>query len=253
MNNDQTLDIYWKFNEAASFYINESFHYANEMMKYMVALIIFPKILDKIDPTDKDREIAKSSNIPNDPIDLMRCNSSGLSEETITMMSYSWAACRRAAAKIPNYYFPNNTHCECVELLGHVNNLCFLLEALTNRHLLFLNQIKVIDNFSYNKLENEKLMTILLYLFKGNQSNIAFDKISVLYQLRNKSVHYTPKNLKSISIQLDELVKIWEQVILIMVHFENKEQFAETSYSKQLKQNVEEFKDKWMTNPNKET
>ena len=152
-------------------------------------------------------------------------------------------------SKHKSYNFEQKYICENIELLGHVNNLAFFIETLTYRHLQFLLHIKEINDFIYRQMDSAGILKILLFILKDElkRGNIAINHIANLFSLRNKAVHYTPRNSESIKIQLDELVRLWTQVSVLIKFYEEKERFGTKKFSSVLESNRDSFAQRWMT------
>jgi hypothetical protein len=84
MKNNHDIETYSKLAEGANFYLNESFHYINKCMIDELAVFLFAKDIELINPTDNDRKIIGNLNIPDNPIELLRSDiNEVLTDETI--------------------------------------------------------------------------------------------------------------------------------------------------------------------------
>lgn len=247
MKEDINIEDFSNLSGAASFYLTESFHYVDMEMESLLANKLFSLALDKIDPSEEDRIIMSNSNIPDEPIELLRFNVAQMSDQTMSKIEQAWQWAQKIAAG-NSYSFDVKIKCAGVDMLGVINNLNFLLEVLTYRHLLFLYQTKTLDQYTYTKFEQASPIITLLYIFKEQigSGGLEIDKIQFLQKLRNKAVHYTPNNARGFNIQLSELILIWKQLICVFELFEKSEKFEEHSYSTQLKEYIDVFKRRWL-------
>jgi len=146
-----------------------------------------------------------------------------------------------------NHKFKLNHKIDSIEILGHLNNLGFFIETLTNRHLLFLCQSNIIDDFSYSRISTAKIMERLIFIFKEEiiAKKIHLNEITNLFSLRNKTVHYTPDNSIALKPSISELIQIWNQCKKTIEKFEKVEKINEQRFSIQMEIYIRDFKDKW--------
>lgn len=247
MEDKHNIGTYSNLSAAASFYLEQSFHFINEALINEYSAYLFSLELDKIDATDEDREIASNTALPQSPVELQQLDIPDvLSQETLTAMSEAWQK-SITLSRLGYHKFPKSHQIGSIEILGHLNNFGFFIETLVNRHLLFLKQMNEIDAFSYKRISVAKVMERLIFIFKEELASDSFqlDKIVDLFRLRNKTVHYTPDNANSLSPAISQLIPIWNQSIKMLEWFENKEQFAEEKFSEQLKSNSDFIKKNW--------
>jgi len=246
MQEKHDIETYSKLAEGATFFLNESFRYVNESLIDESAAKIFSKLIDKIEPSDKDRELLKTP-MPEKAIDLLQLKRLDvISEETIAKMSFEWHRAQNLA-RTQKAKFKYNHRINSIELLGHLNNLGFFIETLTNRHLLFLVQSKQLDTLSYSRFSTAKIMERLLFIFKDELTTNKFtlNEIANLFSLRNKTVHYTPENAVALKPTISELFQIWKQCIQLIEKFEKVQKFNEIKFSIDLKNHFEQFKQNW--------
>jgi hypothetical protein len=150
-------------------------------------------------------------------------------------MSDAWENSQIRAEK-EKHKFSLDHQIDSIEILGHLNNLGFFMETIINRHLLFLNQSKIIDDFSYSRISISRIMERIIYIFKDdlNKNKIHLNEIQNLFRLRNKTVHFTPDNAKVLKPRISELIKIWNQCSKLIEKLEKKENFNERNFSKQI-------------------
>lgn len=246
MQEKHTIQTYSKLAEGATFFLNESFRYAKEALIDESEAEIFSQLIHKIEPSEKDRELLKTP-MPEKAIDLLQLSRlEVISEETITKMNLEWDKAR-TLARTQKAKFKYNHRINSIELLGHLNNLGFFIETMTNRHLLFLVQSSQLDNLSYSRFSSAKIMERLLFIFKDDLTTNKFNlnEIANLFSLRNKTVHYTPENAVALKPTISELFQIWNQCIQLIEKFEKSQQFNEMKFSIDLKNHFEQFKLKW--------
>lgn len=248
MKKKHDINTFSKLAEGATFYMNESFHYINEALAYESASLIFSKEIESIDPSIDDKKIIDSLSLPEDPIDLLQANIPDvLSENTLKSMSDAWTKAQ-VLSKTKGYKFGLNHVINSIDMLGHLNNFGFFIETLVNRHLLFLNQVKLIDDFSYSRISVAKVMERLIFILKEdlNTNKVHLNEIANLFSLRNKTVHYTPDNAIALKPKVSEMIQIWTQAIKIIERFEKIEKFNEDGFSSLLNNHVNAFKEKWI-------
>ena len=228
------IETYSKLGEGISFYLGESFHYLNESLTYELASVIFSDELQKIDPTDSDRKLLQTENL--EP----------LTDGTTSQMANAWSKAQQMA-RVGHYSFGHQHQINSIEILGHLNNFGFFIETLVNRHLLFLNHTNEIDDLSYSRISTARVIDRLLYIFKDDLklNKVQINEIVNLFSLRNKTVHYTPDNAKSLKPKLSELIQIWKQAKKVIERIERVEKFNEQNFSELLGQYINEINERW--------
>lgn len=247
MSEKHNIDTYSKLELGAAFFLQESFHHIHSALSYEYASILFGKELDKIEPSKADKEIMQTMELPNNAVGILQSNIPDvLSDETLGKMSSSWQK-SQLKANHGKYKFGLNHRIDSIEILGHLNNFGFFIETLINRHLLFLKQTKVIDDFSYARISIAKVMERIIYIFKDdlNDGKIHLNEIVNLFSLRNKTVHFTPDNAKALKPKISELIQIWNQSEKLIKKLEEQEKFNEEKFSKRLANYVKEIKERW--------
>jgi hypothetical protein len=117
------IETYAKLAEGAKFFLDESFRYIDETLKSETASKIYAKLLDKIEPNDKDIEIIKTTEFSNDTIELLQSeDGTVLSEETLEAFRKAWDDANILSQKHVIKY-PLNHQINSIEILGHLNNL----------------------------------------------------------------------------------------------------------------------------------
>jgi len=248
MSKKHEIDTYSKLMLGATFFLQESFHYLNTALKYEFASIIFSKELDAIEPSKEDRNIIEKTNLPNDVVGLLQSNIPDiLTDETTDLISKTWEK-SKYRAETEKHKFGLNHRIDSIEILGHLNNFGFFIETLVNRHLLFLNQTGIIDEFSYSRISTSRIMERLIYIFKNdlNSNKVHLNEITNLFSLRNKTVHFTPDNAIALKPKISELIQIWNQSVKIIRKLEQKEKFNEESFSERLNHHISEIKERWI-------
>lgn len=247
MSHKHNIETYSKLAEGINFYLNESFHYLNESLIYESASIFFSEKIQKIDSTDSDRKLIENTNLPESPVELLQSKTTELlTDETSQRLANEWIKAQEMA-RIEGYRFGLKHIINSIEILGHLNNFGFFIETIINRHLLFLRHSNLIDNLSYSRMSNARTIERLIYLFKEDLglNQIQINEIISLFSLRNKTVHYTPDNAKSLKPRIFELLQIWNQTIKLIERFENIEKFNEDRFSKLLDEHVKIIKKRW--------
>lgn len=240
------LEDFSRLTQATHFYIEESFRHAHNLMTRKLSGLIFKRLIYSIEPTLEDYEIASNFKA-NDPLSFLRNDEAVLTDNTVIKMADAWKTAQQTAVGKSHQYKPIEK-CDGVDMLGIVTNLTFAIEVMTYRHLLYLKEIGAIDRFTYEKLEQSNPAIAIMYIFKGGDKVVVekLDKIQYLYRLRNKAVHYTPKNAQGLAVQLSELIVIWESIVAIFRAYENVELFNEEKMSDKIDQEVTNFKNRWL-------
>jgi hypothetical protein len=241
------IDTYSKLELGAAFFLQESFHHIHSALSYEYASILFSEELDKIEPSKADRQIMSKMDLPNNAVEILQSNiPDALSDATLGKMSTAW---QKAQLKANNskHKFGLNHRIDSIEILGHLNNFGFFIETLINRHLLFLKQTKVIDDFSYARISVAKIMERIIYIFKQdlNDGKIHLNEIVNLFSLRNKTVHFTPDNAIALKPKISELIQIWNQSVKLIKKLEKQERFNEENFSIRLTNHIIEIKERW--------
>jgi hypothetical protein len=207
-----------KLELGGTFFLEESFRYLHTALKSEHTSILFSKELNVIEPSTEDREIINKTQLPDNAVGILQSNIPDvLTIETISLMSNAWQK-SQLRAETEKYKFGLNHRIDSIEILGHLNNFGFFIETLVNRHLLFLNQTGVIDEFSYARISISKIMERLIYIFKDdlNNNKVHLNEITNLFSLRNKTVHFTPDNAIALKPKISELIQIWNQSVKII-------------------------------------
>ncbi|SNQ42452.1 hypothetical protein [Cellulophaga lytica] len=241
------IDTYSKLELGASFFLQESFHHIHSALSYEYASILFAEELEKIEPSKADRKVMDTMNLPNNAVGILQSNIPDiLTDETLGKMSVSWQK-SQLKANNSKHKFGLNHRIDSIEILGHLNNFGFFIETLINRHLLFLKQTKVIDDFSYARISVAKVMERIIYIFKEDLTNgkTQLNEIVNLFSLRNKTVHFTPDNAKALKPKISELIQIWNQSEKLIKKLEKQEKFNEEKFSIRLANHIKEIKERW--------
>ena len=239
---------YMKLADAAEFYLYEAFQNIITALEHELASIFFTKKLEIINAIPEDDEAFRKSNLPNDNISLLRGDYGDvLSNQTQEMISLAMREAEIEAKEASHCFMKTHSvNSTCV--LGHINNLAFFIETLTNRHLLFLKHSGVMDSFTYNQLAQGKILIRLIFVFRHeiDEGKIQLNEITNLFSLRNKTVHYTPDNAISLQVNLETLIKIWEQIVKLIKVFELRENFDEYKFSQKTNEQIQYFKIRWL-------
>jgi hypothetical protein len=247
MNEKYDIDVYSKLESGASFFLQESFNYIHIALSYEYAGILFSEKIENIEPSIKDRKMTEVVDIPDNPVELLQSQMPDvLTEETSKLMYEAWEKSQMEAEN-GSYNFQLNHRITNIEILGHINNLGFFIETLINRHLLFLKQTKVMDDFSYTRVSKARIIERIIYIFKDELRNdkVHLNEIASLFNLRNKTVHFTPDNANALKPRLSELIQIWKQCIKIIEKLEKAEKFTEEKFSERLNNNINYIKERW--------
>ena len=248
MSNRHEIDTYSKLQLGAGFYLQESFHYFHVALKSEFTSLLFAEELNSIEPSKEDRKIMEDISLPKNAISILQSNIPDiLTKETINLIAESFFQKSKFRVESEKHKFGLDHRIASIEILGHLNNFGFFIETLTNRHLLFLRQTEVIDQFSYARISTSKIMERLIYIFKEelNNNQVHLNEITNLFSLRNKTVHYTPDNAIALKPKISELIQIWKQCAKIIKRLEKKEKFNEESFSKILENYITEVKTNW--------
>lgn len=248
MKEKHDLNTYSKLELAAIFYLEESFRYIHIALSNEYASIIFTKVIENIDPNEEDWKIVEELNLPEDAIGLLQSEiPDALTPETLEKLSIAWENSLKLSSQ-GNYKFGQKHKVDSIEILGHINNYGFFIETIINRHLLFLKQSMLIDDFSYARISIAKVMERMIYIFKDKLSagTIHLNEITNLFSLRNKTVHYTPDNAIVLKPSLSELIQIWNQSVKILRIIEQREKFNEDKFSSVLEKHIENVKTRWI-------
>ncbi len=247
MSKKHDINTYSKLATGASFFLEESFKYVNAALEYEFASILFSQLLDKIEPNEDDRKRIANLDFPENTIELLQFdNQDVLSDETSKSILKAWRSAQIQAAK-EKHKFAKSQRINSIEILGHLNNFGFFIETLVNRHLLFLNQTKALDDFSYTRVSTSRIMERIIYIFKEELNNklINLNEVQNLFKLRNKTVHFTPDNAKALKPKISELIQIWTQCAKLLEKLEEKEKFNDEIFSKQVIYYSLKIQEKW--------
>lgn len=247
MGKKHDLDTYSKLELGAAFFLQEAFHHIDTALSYEFASILFSEELDKLEPSEADRAIIETIDLPNTAVGILQSDiPEVLTDETLNKMSNYWEQ-SQLKANTTKHKFGLNHKIDSIEILGHLNNFGFFIETLINRHLLFLKQTNGIDEFSYARISVAKVMERIIYLFKDDLSNgkIHLNEIVNLFSLRNKTVHFTPDNAQALKPRISELIQIWKQSVKLIKKLENREVFNEEKFSLRLTNHIKEIQERW--------
>lgn len=247
MSNKHDVDTYSKLALGATFYLEQSFGCIDSALSYEFASILFSKAIEKIDPTETDRKLFEKMTLPESPFGLLQADFDDvLSDETAKKMSELWQLSQLHAQR-NKHKFGLDHKIDSIEILGHLNNFGFFFETLINRHLLFLKQSGLIDDFSYSRISLARIMERLIYIFKDelSQNKVQINEIKNLFKLRNKTVHFTPDNALALKPRISELIKIWNQCAKIIAKLEEKEKFNEEKFSDMVLNYSLQVQSKW--------
>ena len=135
-----------------------------------------------------------------------------------------------------------------MEILGHLNNFGFFVEAMINRYLLFLRVSTEIHSCYYNKLKDAAVISKLLFVTKNSFQNQAstIEAVCRLFRLRNKTAHYTPENAASLKVTINELFNLWSHTSKLLAYFHSQEQFTNDGFEDLLGKYITLFDEKWV-------
>lgn len=249
MSNIHNIETYAKLAEGARFFLGESFHYVNSCLRAELRNLIYSKLIDKIEPTDQDQEMANEAKdlVSENVIEQLKSNEiTFLTSQTIKSLGNAWHKAGQYS-KFNLHKFKKEHTITSIEILGHLNNFGFFIETLTNRHLLYLYQSNRIDDFCYSRISISKVMERIIFIFKDEitSNKLHLNEISHLFSLRNKTVHYTPDNSILLKPKVSELIKIWEQSKKLIKLFENNQEIDEEKFSDLLNSEILRFKSQW--------
>lgn len=247
MGDKHDIETYSKLAIGASFYLEQSFVCIDSALSYEFASILFSKAIEKIDPTKEDRKLFEKMVLPESPVDVLQADfANAQSDETAKKMSDLWQLSQLHAQK-NKHKFGLDHKIDSIEILGHLNSFGFFFETLINRHLLFLKQSELIDDFSYSRISVARIMERLIYIFKEelSQNNIQINELTNLFKLRNKTVHFTPDNALALKPRISELIKIWNQCAKVLTKLEEKERFNEEKFSAIVLNYALQVQSKW--------
>ncbi|MBC8757265.1 hypothetical protein H2O64_21525 [Kordia sp. YSTF-M3] len=247
MSDKHDINTYEKLALGASFFLEESFKYLDLALRDELTTILFSELLENIEPSKEDEKIFDKLNLPETPIGLLQSDSlEVISDETTKIMFDAWDNAQARAEK-EKYKFGLDHKIDSIQILGHLNNFGFFMETIINRHLLFLNQSKIIDDPSYSKISVSRIMERIKYIFKdeSNENKVPLNEVQNLFRLRNKTVHFTPDNAKLLKPKISQLMKIWTQCTKLVEKLEQKENFNELNFSKQIINYSRGIQNKW--------
>ncbi len=247
MRDKHSLETYEKLAIGGIFYLEASIRYLNTALKNDFATILFNKALKDLEPNESDKKIIERVKLPENHIEVLQSEIPDiLTNETIKHMEKEWENARKLAES-KKHKFSLDHRIESIEILGHLNNYGFFLETLINRHLLYLNQTGLIDNFSYRRISVAKIMERIIYIFKDDLQNntVQLNEIQNLFRLRNKTVHFTPDNAQSLKPRISELNQIWNQTNTLLKKLEKIENFNEEKFSDILEYYTKGIKNTW--------
>lgn len=240
---DEILSSYSSLSEAIRFFLYESFRHIENEMRYHIAGEIYGKKLNDINTTDEDHAVVKGlQGILDSPLDLINFTGDPLSEKTLTKLTIAWKEAQ-SEAELHDMTFPVTKELNGRDLLGHITNFAFVIEILTNRHLLIMNLKKEIDDFTFNSLDKASVLNKVLYLFKTEikEKKLNPDRISSLFKLRNLAVHFTRDNSQRFRTTIQELIAIWKDSIRLMELFEQKENINDNDFLSHMNDLKENF------------
>jgi len=247
MSEKHDIETYSKLALGASFFLEESFMYLHRSLKNDFASILFSQSLDNLEPSEEDMNLFDKFELPDTHIGILQSEMPDMiSNTTSEKMAKAWEQSRKKS-ETTKHKFKLDHQIESIEILGHLNNFGFFIETIINRHLLFLNQTGVINDFSYSRISISKIMERIIYIFKEelNSNKIQLNEIQNLFRLRNKTVHFTPDNAKVLKPRISELIKIWEQCRKLIDELEKKENFNEHNFSEQIQYYANGIRHKW--------
>ena len=247
MTKKHDIETYRQLALGAMFYLEESFNYINRAIRQDYADLIFEENSCKIVPSYFEWTMINQLKFPENPIERMQSIFPHFTHrETITMVTREWDNAQEIS-KTTSHKFKPSHRVTSIEILGHLNNFSCFLEIVINRHLLFLCQTNVIDNFSYSRFSLSKIMEKMVYIFKDelNGNQLQLSEIQNLFRLRNKTVHFTPENTKNLQPKISELKQIWKNTKKLIERLESKEKFVNHNFSSVLEKYSSDFLNEW--------
>jgi len=249
MESKYNIETFEKLYKAAKFYLGESFKYVNDIFTNDSEKLILVEQLKNVQLTEEDFKNIEEAGFPKDTLQYLRNGKrleQYLSVEALNnILKAHTEANKIVSNKKPK--IPKKHVITSIEILGHISNLALFVEVLTNRHLLFLNHQRKIDNFVYNQLSEGKILNIVIFICRDEIENgsIKLDSVKTLFRHRNKVVHHTPKNATVLKVKVEDLFQIWNQVIKLIVLYEDKEKFIENKLSSKITIERDIIQNKW--------
>lgn len=247
MNNKHDIETYSRLEAAANYFLNSSFISLENAMKEESKKEIYLEEIMKIEVSEKDKKNFKETTLPSNPVELLQSEDKfSISGDLMNQfINVSYITKKRILKE--NIKFKKDHKIGSIEILGHLNNFGFFIETMINRHLLFLSHKNEIDSISYNRISIAKIMERIIYIFKDklNNNKLQLNEIIKLFSLRNKTVHFTPDNAKTLNVKLSELYRIWTQTEKLLKVLEKKEKFIGTKFSERLNTAGNSFQKHW--------
>jgi len=243
---NETLIHFSNMGEAAKFFLNESFQYAEKKLRHWIADEIFTEKIKLIQPTLEDLEVIKdvekklsSANLH----EILKYDIEVLSKKTQERFNETWLLAQRESLTKKLLFSPKK-ELGGQSLMGHVTNLAFFIEVLCSRHLVLLKIKEELDDFRFSILDDAAVLNKLIYCFRDelDAKTMTLDKIKHLFKLRNLAVHYNISNAKKFSATIEDLIGIWRDVSKITNVLQKKENVLDVDFPFIIDQFVDFFK-----------
>ncbi|MCZ8023689.1 MAG: hypothetical protein ACK5FG_10395 [Chryseotalea sp.] len=243
---DEFLKHFSNMGEAAKFFLSESFMYAEREIKHCVAEELFGQRIQNLEPTKEDFDIVRlASEKLKDATtnDLLNFDSDVLSKWTQDKFSDTWNKAQIDSLKT-SMTFPNNKELGGQDLLGHVTNLAFFIEVISNRHVMLLNVRGQLDNFRFNILDDSSVLNRLIYCLKEelDEKKVTLGQVKYLFKLRNFAVHYNLNNAKKFGATIGELTNIWRELQSVVEALQKKENLNDIDFGDIIREFLVFFK-----------
>jgi len=179
---------------ASLFFLEEAFRYIHDSFLQSVKYDIFEDYVEA-------HNLGKHSELDEDNPSVLVVDSEWFEEIT-------------ANAENSGHKLDKKKTVSSVELIGHVVNLAIFVECILNRQLYYMRKSGGIEEQHYVNLDRTEVISKILFVFKDEvlSRKLSVSRIKHLFRLRNQAVHYKDTSTQSISITVEELLGIWQEI-----------------------------------------
>ena len=243
----KNLSLFLNIGNGASYFLSQAFHHIDLAIEDDIRDHLFHEKLESLDvETEHISAVFKDGEVKN-AVDLLQSDILKLIEDPEDPVVKAQGEAKEEAAQMRNVYSKNHK-ITSKEILGHLNNFAFFVEAMINRHLLFLSVSNEIHSCYYNKLKDAAVVGKLLFVTKNafQEQTDTIEAVSRLFRLRNRTAHYTPENAESLKVTINELFTMWGHTGKLLAYFHSLEQFTNDDFEGMLRKHIKSFEEKWV-------
>lgn len=201
----QFLESCSGLDEAAHYFLHQSYKELYSALADERAGLLFNELADAVDVPDD----WKLPELPRSNLELLAFDGDVIPPETTRALVDAWNEAQREAETSGPKLTREHTVVS-VAIAGHVVNLFLCVEAITNKHLLYLREAGEISGDTYKALDSAGVIPRLMFLYRDQvqQGTLHLGHLRTLARMRNDAVHYRGRSRSKLAVKLKTLIDV---------------------------------------------